>query len=86
MNSFEEQENYLVGNFEFTNFTKALAFVNQCGELFEQHNHHPDIGIYDYRMVNVATTTHDAGHVVTDKDKEMVKKIEELYITNFDTD
>lgn len=79
MKYFEEQENHLVANFSFAGFTQALGFLNQCAVIFEKHNHHPDIGIYDYKHVNITSTTHDAEDTVTDKDRAVAEEVEELY-------
>ena len=68
-----------MANFSFEGFSAALGFFNQCAALFEKHNHHPDIGIFDYSNVNITSTTHDAGGVVTDKDRALAEEIEQLY-------
>lgn len=68
----------MVATFELENFSKALDFVNTVAVLFEKHNHHPDVGIYDYKFVTISTTTHDAGHTITQKDYDLVGDIEDL--------
>ena len=79
MQHFEEQENYLVANFEFEDFSTAVDFFNQVATVCEEHNHHPDMGIYDYRFINITSTTHSAGSTVTDKDRRLAQAIEDLY-------
>jgi 4a-hydroxytetrahydrobiopterin dehydratase len=79
MTYFQEQENFLVGNFEFANFDAAIDFINQVAPLCNEHNHHPDIGVYDYKWVNVTSTTHDADNTITDKDRDLARDIEALY-------
>ena len=71
MKYFEEIENVLSADLSFDNFVEALEFVNQCGELFEQHKHHGDISIFDYARVNIMLTTHEAGNTVTEKDTKL---------------
>jgi 4a-hydroxytetrahydrobiopterin dehydratase len=44
--------------FEFGNFTQALNFVNQVGEIAENQNHHPDIILRDYKFVDIKLWTH----------------------------
>jgi len=78
MKYFEQIEGVLNAEFSFGNFTEALSFVNQCGDLFEQHNHHGDIGIFDYSRVSIMLTTHDAGNTVTEKDTNLASEIEAL--------
>ncbi|MFW0871148.1 MAG: 4a-hydroxytetrahydrobiopterin dehydratase [Patescibacteria group bacterium] len=79
MKYFEEQENYLVANFEFENFDRAINFITQVALLCNTHNHHPDIGVYDYKWVNITSTTHSARHTITQKDKNLAQDIEDLY-------
>ncbi|WP_022663836.1 4a-hydroxytetrahydrobiopterin dehydratase [Desulfospira joergensenii] len=43
--------------FRFKNFKKALAFVNQVGELAEAEYHHPSL-VLDWGRVEVVWTTH----------------------------
>ena len=42
-------------------FGAALAALNALAEVAEEQNHHPDLGISDYRRLTVSLTTHDAG-------------------------
>jgi len=35
--------------------------------------------LHNYRFVEVSTTTHDAGNMLTEKDYSIAEKIEELY-------
>ena len=63
-------------DFEFKDFTKAMAFVNQLAEVAETMNHHPDIDIR-YNKVSLALTSHDSGGV-TNRDLKLAKKISEM--------
>jgi 4a-hydroxytetrahydrobiopterin dehydratase len=72
-----ETENVLQKTFEFADFSEALAFVNKVGALAEEVQHHPDICIKDYRTVTIATTSHDAGNIVTDKDRVLAALIDD---------
>ncbi len=62
--------------FKFSDFKTALAFVNKVGAVAEQMNHHPDIEL-GWGRVKVSLTTHSKGNV-TDKDRELAKKIDGL--------
>lgn len=75
---WKELDNRLVRNFSFDNFQQALAFVNLVGVVAEDQKHHPDIKMYDYRFVEISTTTHDANYNITEKDRELVKAIDAL--------
>ena len=79
MKYFEEQEGYLVANFEFEGFVEALKFLNECAQIFESRNHHGDIEIYDYRYVGLRLTTHDTDNQITDKDHGLAEAVEALY-------
>ncbi len=52
-----EQEYHLARLYDFPDFAKALAFVNQIGEIAEQQNHHPDIYLA-WGKVRVEVWTH----------------------------
>jgi len=65
-------ENELVRTFELPNFHKALAFVNQIGELAEAANHHPDINLHSWNKVTITLTTHSSGGL-TQKDFELAQ-------------
>ena len=75
---WQDSEGKLTRTFEFSNFVEALTFVNKVGEIAERLGHHPDITIRDYRYVAIATTTHDAGFVVTEKDRELAEAVDRL--------
>ncbi len=55
----------LMGNkiekeYQFKDFVKAIAFVNQLAELAESEGHHPDISVH-YNKVLVSLWTHAIG-------------------------
>ena len=37
------EENYICKTYKFSNFVKALAFVNKVGDIAEEQRHRPDI-------------------------------------------
>lgn len=76
-----EENGTLQKTFEFRDFKEALAFVNRVGEIAECMQHHPDIGIKNYKNVFVSTTTHDSGSTVTVKDRELAKAIDEVRVS-----
>ena len=77
-NDWIEESGALQKIFEFTDFKEALAFVNRVGEIAERMQHHPDVGVKDYRKVFVSTTTHDNGSTVTAKDRELADQIDKV--------
>ncbi|MDQ2687986.1 MAG: 4a-hydroxytetrahydrobiopterin dehydratase [Armatimonadota bacterium] len=56
------QDETLTRQFEFTDFSHAMEFVNQIAEEAESVNHHPDIDIR-YNKVTLTLTTHDSGGI-----------------------
>ena len=72
-----EANGALKKKFRFSDFKAALVFVNRVGEIAETTQHHPDIDIR-YNEVSLTTTTHDAGNVVTDKDRELARAIDTM--------
>jgi 4a-hydroxytetrahydrobiopterin dehydratase len=63
-------------NFRFPDFVKALAFVNRVGEIAEQEQHHPDIGL-GWGRVDVTTYTHSVNGL-TENDFILAARINAL--------
>ncbi|MBS1680242.1 MAG: 4a-hydroxytetrahydrobiopterin dehydratase [Bacteroidetes bacterium] len=72
-----EQNNRLKKTFKFNNFSEAFAFMVRVAMLAEQMNHHPYWSNV-YNTVDIELSTHDAGDVVTDKDRKLAKAIDQL--------
>ncbi len=77
---WKEENNRLVCNFEFNNFSEAFAFMTRVAMLAEQQHHHPE-WTNVYNKVSISLTTHDAGNVITEKDRILAKSITQL-LTN----
>lgn len=72
-----EQNNRLTRKFVFKNFSEAFAFMVRVALLAEQHNHHPEwTNVYNKLEINLST--HDAGGVVTEKDRKLAAAIDKL--------
>jgi len=67
----------LIQTFEFADFKEAWSFMNQVAELAEEHQHHPN-WTNVYNRVTIMLSTHDAGDVVTAKDKKLAEAIDAL--------
>ena len=77
MKHFKEENSKLVAEFKFADFTQAWAFMTEVAIHAEKQNHHPNwSNVYD--TVNIELTTHDEGNTVTDKDRKLAGKIEEI--------
>ncbi len=76
--NWKEENNALVAEFEFSDFIAAFAFMSEVAIWAEKQNHHPTWS-NTYNKVEILLTTHDAGNVVTDKDRELAGKIDTVY-------
>ena len=74
---WQEQNNSLHKKFEFKNFSEAFAFMTRVALTAEKMDHHPT-WTNVYNKVEIWLNTHDAGDVVTEKDKNLAKKIDSL--------
>ena len=72
-----EQNNQLVGKFEFKDFNEAFAFMTRVAMLAEKHNHHP-YWTNVWNKVEIFLNTHDAGNIVTEKDRKLAAAIDKL--------
>ncbi|MGB0839939.1 MAG: 4a-hydroxytetrahydrobiopterin dehydratase [Chitinophagales bacterium] len=74
---WREEDNQLKRDFEFANFIDAFAFLSKVAILAEKHNHHPYI-FNVYNKVSLGLNTHDAGDIVTQKDRDLAAAIDQL--------
>ena len=63
--------------FVFGDFNAAFGFMTRAALVAEKMDHHP-LWTNVYNQVEVWLNTHSAGDVVTDKDRELAKKIDAL--------
>ncbi|HQW15890.1 MAG TPA: 4a-hydroxytetrahydrobiopterin dehydratase [Niabella sp.] len=74
---WQEQDNKLYKKFVFANFVAAFGFMTRVAIIAEKMNHHPEWKNV-YNSVEFWLCTHDAGNIVTEKDKKLAEKIDEL--------
>ncbi|HJT75466.1 MAG TPA: 4a-hydroxytetrahydrobiopterin dehydratase [Chitinophaga sp.] len=74
---WEEKNNQLHRSFTFHDFRDAFAFMTKVALLAEKMDHHP-YWTNVYNKVDIYLNTHDAGDVITDKDRKMAKAIDGL--------
>ncbi|HTD40124.1 MAG TPA: 4a-hydroxytetrahydrobiopterin dehydratase [Mucilaginibacter sp.] len=72
-----ETDNKLYKSFVFKDFSDAFSFMCRVALLAEKLNHHPT-WTNTWNKVEIWLSTHDAGDVVTDKDRELAKEIDKL--------
>lgn len=74
---WQETDNKLYRSFQFKDFSEAFAFMTRVALLAEKMDHHPT-WTNTYNKVEIWLNTHDAGDVVTAKDKNLAAKIDKL--------
>ncbi len=72
-----EENNKLVRTFEFGNFVEAFSFMTKVAIIAEKMDHHPNWSNV-YNTVKIELCTHDAGDIVTDRDRELAASIDQL--------
>mgnify|MGYP002785235807 CR=1 FL=1 len=72
-----EENNRLKKKFTFRDFQEAFAFMTRVAFLAEKLDHHPNWSNV-YNTVEIELTTHDAGNVVTEKDRNLAKLIDQI--------
>lgn len=74
---WQEENNSLYKKFSFKNFSEAFSFMTRVALEAEKMDHHPK-WTNTYSTLEIWLSTHDAGDVVTEKDKKLAKKIDAL--------
>lgn len=74
---WQEKNNQLFRSFTFKDFSEAFAFMTRVALLAEKSNHHPDWS-NAWNKVDISLSTHDAGDIVTDKDRALADAIDAL--------
>ena len=74
---WKEENNSLKRSFKFKNFVEAWSFMSKVALVAEKMDHHPEWSNV-YNTVDITLRTHDKGNTVTDKDRELAKKIDEF--------
>jgi 4a-hydroxytetrahydrobiopterin dehydratase len=72
-----ETDHKLYKKFEFADFSEAFAFMTRVAIEAEKMNHHP-LWTNVWNKVEIWLSTHDAGDVVTEKDKKLAERIDKL--------
>ena len=74
---WELKGNALEKTYVFKDFVEAFGFMAQAALVAEKMNHHPT-WTNTYNKVEIWLNTHDAGDIVTDKDKKLAGAIDQL--------
>lgn len=73
-----EEDNKLKASFEFKDFADAFSFMTSVAIAAEKQNHHP-FWTNVWNKVTFELSTHDAGDIVTDRDRKLADAIDEIY-------
>ncbi len=77
LSMWKEENNKLTRQFQFKDFKEAFAFMTKVALLAEKMDHHP-YWTNVYNSVTIELSTHDAGNIVTEKDRKLAKAIDGL--------
>ena len=83
--NWKEENDKLVAEFVFEDFSQTWAFMTEVAILSERKNHHPE-WTNVWNKVKITLSTHDAGGVITEKDRKLadgISKIFERYQNRF---
>lgn len=75
---WKEENNQLKRSFQFSNFIEAFGFMTKVAFIAEKMNHHPS-WTNTYNKVDISLSTHDAGNIVTEKDRKLSAEIDRIY-------
>jgi 4a-hydroxytetrahydrobiopterin dehydratase len=71
------EQNKLKKTFTFKDFPEAFAFMTKVAMIAEKMNHHPT-WTNTWNKVAFELSTHDAGDIVTEKDRKLAEEIDKL--------
>jgi 4a-hydroxytetrahydrobiopterin dehydratase len=74
---WQEIDNQLQKSFEFKDFSEAFAFMTRVAILAEKADHHPWWSNV-YNKVEIKLSTHEAGNIVTEKDRKLAFEIDKI--------
>jgi len=74
---WKNENDKLVKEFEFKDFSEAFAFMTRVALEAEKMDHHPT-WTNVYNKVKIELTTHSASNKVTEKDKKLAAIIDKL--------
>jgi len=74
---WKEENNRLTKTFTFADFTEAFGFMTRVALVAEKMNHHPTWS-NTWNTVTIELSTHDAGNLVTERDRTLAQAIDKL--------
>ena len=76
---WQEVDNSLYNKFTFADFSEAFAFMTKVALAAEKMDHHPK-WTNVWNTVEFWLNTHDAGGTVTERDRKLAAKIDQLLV------
>lgn len=74
---WKEEDNKLKKTFQFKDFIGAFGFMSKVALAAEKMDHHPT-WTNTWNRVSIELSTHDAGNIVTDRDRKLAEVIDKL--------
>ncbi|MFZ6012146.1 MAG: 4a-hydroxytetrahydrobiopterin dehydratase [Bacteroidota bacterium] len=74
---WKEENNRLKKTFTFKDFNQAFGFMARVALIAEKMDHHPT-WTNTWNKVSIELSTHDAGDIVTEKDKKLAEAIDNV--------
>jgi len=71
------ENNRLKKTFKFKDFVEAFGFMTRVAIIAEKIDHHPT-WTNTWNEVSFELSTHDAGDIVTERDRKLAKAIDQL--------
>jgi len=78
---WEEIDRKLYKVLIFKDFQEAFAFMVRVAFIAEKNNHHPK-WTNEWNKVEIWLSTHDAGDIITEKDRLLARQIDDLLALN----
>ena len=79
MTTWTEDNNALSKTYKFATFEAAMEWMSKASVIISEHDHHPT-WTNTYNKVHVQLSTHDAGNVVTEKDRLLAEALDGVTI------
>ena len=76
---WQEINNALYRKFQFADFNEAFAFMTRVALAAEKMDHHPR-WTNVWNTVEIWLNTHDAGDIITEKDRKLAALIDQLLL------
>ena len=77
---WQEINNALYRKFQFADFSEAFAFMTRVALAAEKMDHHPR-WTNVWNTVEIWLNTHDAGNIITEKDRKLATIIDQLLLS-----